>query len=540
MSSLYHYFTQIYDLGSPSIPFVRNSLLNVLDLLPKLGSFLPKANGVNGENEPHLGVGIKRSDFPSDFLFGSATSAAQTEGAIQADGRGPSVWDYFVKTNTDKIADNSSNDVAIDSYRRYKEDIRHLKDVGLNSYRFSISWTRIVPTGSVSDGINHKGIDHYNRLIDEIVQNGLTPFVTLFHFDSPEISQERYGGFLNVSIVGDFRDYVEICFKSFGDRVKHWITINEPLIIAQYGYETGQTPPGRCSQPLGSCPAGNSSTEPYIASHNLLLAHTAATNLYKQKFQAVQGGEIGITLVGQYYEPYSNSPKDIEAAKRAIDFNFGWYMDPLVFGDYPYTMRKLVKDRLPQFTKEQQDLIRGSFDFIGINYYTSRYAQAAVSDNNNSTKSFSTDSLTNITTTRADGRQIGLKASGSSYIYIYPEGLQKILEYTKNKYSSPKIYITENGVTEARNDTLKLQTALNDRHRIRFITEHLDRVHKAMKNGVNVGGYFYWSIFDSFEFSDGYTVRYGLYFVDYKNNLRRVPKKSATWYRNFLLDNSHV
>ncbi|CAM8984268.1 unnamed protein product [Rhodiola kirilowii] len=484
---------------------------------------------VNGANEVHLGVSIKRSDFPSDFLFGAASSAAQTEGSIRADSRGPSVWDYFVRTNTEKIADNSSNDVAIDSYHRFKEDVRHVKDVGLTSYRFSISWTRIVPTGSVSDGINHKGIDHYNKLINEVVQNGLVPFVTLFHFDSPEILQAQYTEFLNESIVDDFRDYVEICFKSFGDRVKHWITINEPLIIAHYGYETGQHPPGRCSQPLGTCPEGNSSTEPYIASHNLLLAHTAAANLYKQKFQAMQGGEIGISLVGQYFEPYSNSWEDIEAAKRAMDFTFGWYMDPLVFGEYPSTMRKLVKDRLPQFTKEQQYSIKWSFDFIGINYYTSRYAQAAVATNNISTKSFSTDSLTNITS----------KAQGSSYIYIYPDGLQKVLEYTKNKYSSPKIYITENGVTEARNDTLKLEESLNDPHRVSFISEHLDRVHKVMENGVKVGGYFYWSIFDSFEFSDGYTVRYGLHFVDYEKNLRRVPKKSLTWYRNFLLGNHH-
>ncbi|KAB1217324.1 Beta-glucosidase 24 [Morella rubra] len=475
---------------------------------------------------------VKRSNFPREFAFGVATAAAQIEGSAKEGGKGPSVWDEFVEKFPGKINGSADMFTAIDSYNRYKEDAKLLKNLGVNFYRFSIPWTRILPDGSLSGGVDQEGIDHYSNLIDELISNGITPFVTLFHFDSPQALQDKYGGFLNHMIVKDFKDYCEICFKSFGDRVKNWITINEPNVIAVYGYEFGVAPPGRCSisGPAGGCPAGNSSTEPYIVSHNLLLAHATAVRLYKDKFKATQGGQIGISLVGQYFEPYSSSPEDKAAMRRALDFNMGWYIEPLVHGHYPRSMRYLVKDRLPTFTEEEKKLVKGSYDFIGINYYTTRYAKHLRVDPH-APPHYSTDSLTNLTTDK-DGVPIG--PNPGTFIYIYPKGLQKLLLFMKRSYKSPKIYITENGIPERSNDSLGLQKALKDPHRIRNTVQHMHAIHAAMKQGVKVEGYFYWTLFDDFEFQDGYSLRFGLYYIDYKDNFRRIPKQSAKWLRRFL------
>ncbi|EOY22426.1 Beta-glucosidase 15 [Theobroma cacao] len=474
-----------------------------------------------------------RSHFPSDFVFGASTAAAQIEGSTTSEGKGPSVWDQFLREFPDIVKDNSSFDVAIDSYNRYKEDVLALKDLGIDAYRFSIPWTRILPNGSLSGGINQEGINHYNSLIDELIKHGIKPFVTLLHFDSPQALEEKYGGFLNRNIVKDFKKYAEICFKAFGDRVKNWITINEPLIIANFGYSTGVAPPGRCSD-RKRCPAGNSATEPYIVAHNLLLAHATVARLYKDKYQAAQGGKIGLSLVGEYYEPYSSTLLDRAAAKRALDFVLGWFMEPLVRGRYPLSMRRLVKDRLPVFSAKEEKLVKGSFDFIGINYYTSRYAKHIPINPQAAPVSYLADQHVNVSVTK-NGVLIGPKAEGSWYLYIYPKGLYRILKFMEENYDENlEIYITENGVTEEKDDSIPIHQALNDQHRIDFIQKHLRQIRRAINNGVNVKGYFYWSSFDDFEWSEGYGVRFGLYYVDYKNNLRRIPKKSAKWYHDFV------
>ncbi|KAI6682739.1 hypothetical protein NL676_028652 [Syzygium grande] len=466
-------------------------------------------------------LNVKRSDFPADFLFGAATSAVQVEGSARKYGKGLSAWDTYAERFPGKIVDKSTPETAVDSYRRYKEDVKLLKELGVDAYRFSISWTRILPSGSLSGGVNQEGIDHYNNLIDELIKNG--------EYCSDTGSQLLFF-FIDMD---DFRDYAEICFKTYGDRVKKWITVNEPLIIAEFGYGYGVAPPGRCSVPAHACPAGNSSTEPYVASHNLILAHAAAARLYKNKFQANQGGEVGIALVAQYFKPYSDLAKDKEAAKRALDFTSGWFMEPLVYGSYPASMRSIVKERLPTFTDVEKELVRGSFDFIGFNYYTTRYAKAVTVDPTAPPTSFGLDLHTDIRADK-DGIPIGEKAEGSSYIYIYPKGIQKFLEHIMQKYKSPKIYITENGVTEAKVDTRPIKEALKDQHRIKFVLQHLHRIKLAMKKGVNVKGYIYWSLFDNFEFGDGYTARFGLYYIDYKNNFKRIPKLSAKWLPAFL------
>ncbi|KAL9439013.1 hypothetical protein AB3S75_024636 [Citrus x aurantiifolia] len=492
------------------------------------------------KSEAHTGLNsnvlnIKRSNFPANFSFGASTSAAQIEGATTEDGRGPSIWDDFIERYPGKVMNGNDLITAIDSYRRYREDMKAVKELGVDSYRFSISWTRILPNGSLSGGVNQMGIDHYNSLIDELIKYGIKPFVTIFHFDSPQGLQEKYGGPLNRSFVDDFKDYAEICFKSFGDRVKNWMTINEPLIASKYGYESGTAAPGRCSD-RNNCPAGNSSTEPYIASHNFLLAHAAAFRLYEQKFQAKQGGQIGLSLVSQFYEPLSNSSDDKAAAQRALDFQLGWYLNPLVYGDYPKIMRKLARNRLPTFTAEEKKLVKGAFDFIGLNYYTTNYAKSIPMNSIGSPVSVTEDQFVDFSVER-DGVLIGPEAEGSGYIYIYPKGMQQVLEYVKNNYQNPAIYITENGVTEQRNDNLTLDVALKDEHRVDFVLGHLYYLHEAIKNGVNVKGYFYWGAFDDFEWGIGYLPRFGLYFIDYNNNLTRIPKESAKWVRDFLEGN---
>ncbi|KAF7095062.1 hypothetical protein CFC21_097302 [Triticum aestivum] len=475
---------------------------------------------------------IARSQFPKDFLFGTASSAYQYEGAAREGGRGPSIWDAFTHNHPEKIANGSNGDVAIDSYHRYKDDVNIMKDLGFNAYRFSLSWSRILPSGKLSGGVNMEGINYYNNLIDKLISEGIEPFVTLFHWDSPEVLEQQYGGFLSQLIVEDFKDYASICFREFGDRVKYWITFNEPWSFSIGGYSSGTYAPGRCSSSAKpGCSMGDSGREPYIVAHNQLLAHAAAVQVYRDKYQIEQKGKISITIVSNWIIPYTNSKEDKDASKRALDFMYGWFMDPLTKGHYPLSMKTLVGNRLPKFTKEQARAVKGSFDFIGLNYYSARYAKNT-KHNSNSKESYSTDSQTDQRVER-NGTYIGPKA-GSSWLYIYPRGIEELLLYTKKTYNNPTIYITENGVDEINNENLPLQEALIDNTRIEFYQQHIFYVQRALKQGVDVRGYFAWSLFDNFEWVDGYSVRFGLNYINYKDGLKRYPKRSSQWFQKFL------
>ncbi|XP_050256644.1 beta-glucosidase 13-like [Quercus robur] len=459
---------------------------------------------------------VKRKDFPFDFMFGASTSALQTEGAGDEGGRGPSTWDRFIQDGV------GERDIAVDSYNRYKEDVQLLKKMGVDAYRFSIAWPRILPKGTVSGGVNQEGIDFYNNFINELLQNGITPFVTLFHFDLPQALQDEYDGFLNRRIVDDFKNYSDLCFQTFGDRVKHWTTINEPQVFGQYGYKMGS-----------SNPNPNPATDPYLATHHIILAHAAAAKLYKEKYQATQGGEIGISLVCQWFEPETRYHYDKDAADRAVDFLMGWYMDPLVYGDYPFVMKALVRNALPKFSEEEKELVKGAYDFIGVNYYTSRYASTLPIDADDSPQSHDQYQYVDLKVDR-NGKPIGELAEGSDAIYIYPEGLKEILVHLKKDYQNPKIYITENGVPSKRDDTIPVEKALEDDYRIEHILGHLYAVREGMKKGANVKGFFIWALMDNMEMGSGYNVRFGLNYVDYLDNLNRHPKKSAKWLRSFL------
>ncbi|OWM73468.1 hypothetical protein CDL15_Pgr026567 [Punica granatum] len=323
-----------------------------------------------------------------------------------------------------------------------------MKDMGLDAYRFSISWSRILPNGKLSGGVSPEGIQYSNNLIDELLANGIQPYVTLFHWGLPQTLEVEYGGFLSPRIVGDYRDFADVCFKEFSDRVKYWITLNEPWTYSNFGYATATSAPGRCSawQKL-NCTGRDSGTEPYLVMHHLLLAHTAAVKLYKEKIR---------------------------------------FLDPLIYGDYPYSMHSLVASRLPKFSQEQSAIVKGSFDFIGMNYYTANYAQDAP-QLGNTNLSYPTDSLAHLS-----------------------------------------------GVDEFNNSTLPLKQQLYDLMRIDYYYSHLAYLLRAIKDGANVKGYFAWSLLDNFEWGNGYAVRFGINYVDYLDGLKRYPKYSAFWFKSFL------
>ncbi|WJX74533.1 Beta-glucosidase 12 [Trifolium repens] len=505
-----------------SIAFLLLALFNLFTTLPSAEVVSPIVDVSS----------LNRSSFPTGFIFGTASSSYQYEGAAKEGGRGASIWDTYTHKYPDMIQDRSSGDVAIDQYHRYKEDVGIMRNMNLDAYRFSISWSRILPKGKLNGGINQEGIKYYNNLINELLANGLQPFVTLFHWDLPQALEDEYGGFLSPLVVNDFQDYAELCFKEFGDRVKHWITLNEPYSYSTAGYAIGFFPPGRCSKWLNSnCTGGDSGKEPYLVSHNQLLAHAAAVHMYKKKYQESQKGIIGITLVSNWFIPFSDNKFDQNAAERAVEFMFGWFMEPITRGKYPQSMRSLVGKRLPKFSKKQVKLLKGSFDFLGLNYYTSNYATNAP-QLSNARGNYNTDSHANLTTER-NGIPIGPRAA-SNWLYVYPKGIQELLLYVKKMYKDPLIYITENGIDEFNDPTLSLEEALMDTYRIDYYHRHLFYIQSAIKKGVNIKGYFAWSLLDNFEWSWGYTVRFGINFVDYKNCLKRHEKLSAKWFKNFL------
>jgi len=477
---------------------------------------------------PDLG----RSSFPKGFKFGAGSSAYQYEGAALEGGKGPSIWDTFSHIQG-KIEDGKNGDVAVDQYHRYKEDVRHLKYMGMDLYRFSISWSRIFPQGSPRHGgVNEEGITYYNNLINELLKNGMEPFVTLYHWDMPQALEDEYGGFRSRRVVEDFGTFAEECFRAFGDRVKYWTTINEPLTFTLYGYDLGLHAPGRCSPGFGNCTAGNSATEPYIVTHNMLLAHSAAVKLYRTKYQGKQKGSIGISLVVNWMVPYSNSLLDQEATQRAIDFRIGWFLDPLTSGEYPDSMRSLVGARLPRFSSEEAKDLKGSFDFLGYNYYSTDFTVNNPTPQNSLNTDYVLDARANISD-QVKGVYIG-SSEGVSAFRSYPAGLREVINYTKHRYSNPPIYITETGYADFDNGTTPLEEALQDSGRVEYHSKHLSSLLEAIREGADVRGYVVWSLLDDFEWSFGYDYRFGLYYVDYNDNLKRYPRESANWFRNVL------
>lgn len=476
---------------------------------------------------------ISRNSFPPGFIFGAATSSYQIEGAWDKDGKGPSIWDHYCHTYPERIKDGSNGDVAVDSYHLYEEDVKMLKNMGMDAYRFSICWPRILPNGTVQGGINLKGIEYYNNLINLLKEHDIEPYVTLFHWETPQALDEKYGSFLSSSIVQDFKEYAKVCFDNFGDRVKHWFTFNEPYVFCCNAYGIGKHAPGRCSSPQEcAVPLGDSLVEPYTAGHNLLLAHAEAADLYKRHHNS-DGGQIGMALVSMGYAPYDTMHfVNAQAQARSIDYNLGWFLEPIVRGDYPFSMRSLVGDRLPFFTDEQQKKIVGSYDMMGLNYYTSRF-----STNIDISPSFSPvlntdDAYSLVGITGPDGKPIGPN-TGTDWLYSYPDGLKDLLTIIRDKYGNPPVYITENGVGDMDDGTLTPEAAKKDTTRLKYLQDHIAILNESIELGANVRGHFTWTLVDNFEWHNGFTQRFGLIYVDHKNGFERSMKDSAKWFAQF-------
>ncbi|KAL5705688.1 beta-glucosidase [Ranunculus cassubicifolius] len=305
--------------------------------------------------------GLSKLDFPPEFVFGAGTSAYQVEGAAAEDGRKPSIWDTF--THQGKSYDKRTGDVASDQYHHYKEDVKLMHEMGLDAYRFSMSWSRIIPDGR--GAVNPKGLNYYNNLINELISYGIEAHVTLSHFDIPQALQDEYGGYLSPKLIEDFTAYADVCFQEYGDRVKTWVTFNEPNIDG-YGFMN-------CSSPMNCSTRQIGEKDAYIFGHNLLLAHATAAQLYRTTYQEKQKGEIGITLLALWFEPPSDSAQDMDLVALTRDSILGWFLDPLVHGKYPDSMMKYHGSRLPNITEEDSKRIKGSFDFIGINNYGGVY-----------------------------------------------------------------------------------------------------------------------------------------------------------------------
>lgn len=471
----------------------------------------------------HFAAAIERydrADFPTDFVFGSGTAAYQYEGAAFEDGRTPSFWDIFDHSGRTKGA---NGDIACDGYHKYKGDVKLMSDMGLEAFRFSISWSRLIPAGR--GPLNPKGLQYYNNLINELVHHGIEPHVTLHHIDLPQVLEDEYGGWLSTKIVEDFTAYAEVCFREFGDRVMHWTTVNEANIFTMGGYDEGTSPPGRCS----SCPEGNSSIEPYIVGHNILLAHSAVVHLYREKYKAGQRGFVGFNVYFFWIVPYANSKEDIMATQRANDFLIGWFINPLVFGDYPEIVKKSVGERLPTFSRYESERVKGSFDFIGVNHYytiSAKDSGSSTGDVKNGS-SFTIDMAVDLIYEQGD--------APSDEYPISPSGLYYVLDYMKQVYGNPPVYIHENGQRTRRNGTLI------DIGRVEYMHAFIGSMLDALRNGSNTKGYFAWTFLDCLELLDGYDSAFGLHYVDLDDkDLKRYPKLSANWYSDFFKSGSHA
>ncbi|KAG8906590.1 hypothetical protein FRB99_006545 [Tulasnella sp. 403] len=438
---------------------------------------------------------IKR--LPKDFLAGFATAAFQVEGSVNEGGRGPSIWDDFSRT-PGKTLDGRNGDVATDSYRLWKEDIKLLKEYGIRAYRFSISWPRIIPLGGRNDPLNEEGIKFYNDFIDALLAANITPFVTLYHWDLPQALHDRYGGWLN-------KEEIQLDFAHYAKRSPDPVDPSavHPLL------RTG----------------GDSKTEPYIVAHNLLISHALAVKVYREEFKPQQGGQIGITLNGDYYMPYDDSPENVASAQHALDYHISWYADPIYLGYYPEYIAQTAGDRLPKFTDEEIALVHGSSDFYGMNTYTTDLTKAGGDDEMQGNVIY--------TFTRPDGTDLGCQAH-CGWLQAYAPGFRALLNYLWKRYKMP-IYVTENGFAVKDENDLTVEQAVNDVDRINYFAGNLEALFGAIEDGVVIKSYFGWSFLDNFEWADGYGTRFGVTHVNYETQ-ERTPKNSARFLTKWFKD----
>ncbi len=455
--------------------------------------------------------------FPKDFAWGAATASYQIEGGWLEGGKGFSIWDAFAHT-PGKITDSSTADVTCDHFHRWRDDVALMADLGLNAYRFSIAWSRILPAGRGTP--NAEGIRFYSDLIDELLKRGITPWVTLYHWDLPLALQLELDGWTNPALADIYKDYAVLCFNLFGDRVKRWTTFNEPWVTSILGYGQGIFAPGRTSN-----------VEPYLAAHTMLRAHGMAVREYRDRFQAVQKGLISMTTNCDWREPLTSAPSDVAAAERSLEFFLGWFADPLYRGDYPEAMRQRLGSRLPLFTSEESAMIRGSQDFFGLNHYTTMYATDSKAGPHPPSHPFVNAGIEEDQDVHLSMHPAWAKtAMGWA---VVPWGFRKLLHWINARYGHPQIVVTENGCALPAPAGGEI---LDDHRRVDYLEAYLAAAHAAIAQGVDLRGYFIWSLMDNFEWSSGLTRRFGLYHVDYATG-RRLPRRSAHWYAEVIRQN---
>ncbi|KAK9382679.1 glycoside hydrolase superfamily [Kockiozyma suomiensis] len=466
---------------------------------------------------------------PADFLWGYATAAYQIEGSPEADGRGLSIWDTFSRDPA-HTEDGKSGDIATDSYARYEEDIALMKSYGVTAYRFSLSWSRIIPLGGKNDPVNPAGIAYYRKFMKALIANGIEPMCTLFHWDLPQALQDRYTGFCSRDIIEDFVNYAKVCFDNFNDLVNLWITINEPNVYALMGHCLGTQAPGRSSDRKIS-PEGDSSLEPLIVGHNLLLSHGAIAKLYREGGYKLPGKKLGIVINVNWGEPYDDTEESLEAAADFMSVTSEWYAHPVYCGDYSERTKRVIGANLPKFTPEEIELVKDSSDFFGLNHYTTYLIRRPSSEISGSNMLMRFMGNVETTVTYPDGTEIGPKA-GLSWVRPVPWGFKKLLKYLYKNYGKD-IYITENGVICPNEGSLPYPEILEDDYRISYFRDYVDQI-IALKDSVPVKAYIGWSFLDNFEWQEGYTARFGVTYVDYEDNLKRYPKKSAIYMTEYM------
>ena len=446
---------------------------------------------------------MSEARFPEGFLWGAATSAYQIEGSPLADGAGPSIWQRF-SHSPGLVRNDETGDVACDHYRRYEEDVRLMRGLGLNAYRFSVSWSRVLPEGR--GPVNERGLGFYRRLVDALLANGIQPAVTLYHWDLPAALDDR-GGWLNPDIAGWFADYASTMFKALDDRVEMWTTLNEPWVVTDGGYLYGALAPGHRN--LFEAP---------IASHNLLRAHASAVQAYRAEGKH----RIGIVVNIEPKDPASDRPEDLAATARANAYMNRHYLDPVIHGRCPEELREIFGEAWPDFPAADLDHIRQPLDFLGINYYT---------------RSVTCDDPCALPVRAGRVRQPRHVYTETDW-EVYPPGLTNTLVWIKERYGDLPLYVTENGAAFYDPPTVD-GTELSDPLRVDYLRTHLLAVHDAMKKGVDLRGYFAWSLLDNFEWSHGYSKRFGLVHVDFETQ-RRTPKASARFYAEVIGSNGAV
>ncbi|CAB3227769.1 unnamed protein product [Arctia plantaginis] len=461
----------------------------------------------------------KKRSFPPTFMFGVASSAYQIEGAWDDDGKGESIWDRFVHENPERIADGYNGDVASDSYHLWRRDVEMLRELGVHFYRFSISWSRVMPTG-LSNSINEAGFAYYDNLIDELLKYKIMPMVTLYHFDLPQYLQDL-GGWINPLSSEWFEDYAAEVFKRYAHKVPFWITINQPKSICMDGYESNVLAPAVNSKTVGG----------YECTKNVLLAHAKAYRIYQNLYKTEHQGNVGISIELNWFDPVKNNTENAAAVARARAFQIDLYMHPIFSetGNFPNLVREIVarkskeqgftSSRLPTLTAEEIKLIRGSADFVGMNHYTSFLVQ-------NSKKQYESPSLDDDIGVELSYRS-EWKPSKSSWLKNTPYGIYRACIHVNINYNYPPMIVTEHGWSTG--------AGLGDKSRADNLRHYLNSLLLAMEDGTKLKGYAAWSLMDNVEWTAGTSERFGLYQVDFNSPTKnRTARLSALVYKNII------